>query len=252
MDPEISGHKAYRIYRNLVAKAGGVITIGPALAKKYVPEGKQVLVTANNVVEDDDFFARKDFSLSTPPRILFVAALHWTKGLRHLFEAMNILKSKGQDFQLIIVGVGEAKQGLQQYAEEMKFADRVCFVGTVPHGAPLFEEYRKADVFVLPSLSEGVARVIHEAMSQGCPVISTNVGGTPWLLGDGAGIMTPPRDSTALAEALLSVFRDESLRRRLSQRGFQVVREQCFTKQSEDLARFLRTVVPPELLVKPS
>ncbi len=245
-------NKAYRIYCELVAEARGVISIGPALAEKYVPKGKPLLVTANNVVEEHDFFARTDFSLKTPPRILFVAALHWTKGLQPLFEAMTILKSRGQEFQLVVAGVGEAQKALQQYAEKEGFADRVHFAGVVPHGSQLYGEYRKADVFVLPSLSEGVARVIHEAMSQGCPAVSTNVGGTPWLLRDGAGLMVPPSDPQALAEAILSVLRDESLRRRLSEQGFQAAREHCFEKQREEIADFLQTIVPRELLTEQS
>jgi len=243
--------KGRRIYNELTAKSQGVLCIGPALAEKYVPPGKRLLVTANNVVESRDFFDRADFSLHDPPCILFVGSLLWTKGLQYLFEAMASLKETGQDFQLVVVGVGPAREGLQRFAQQKGFADKVRFAGVVPHGRPRLEMYRTADLFVLPSLSEGVARVIHEAMSQGCPIVSTSVGGTPWLVQDGSGILVPPGDTPKLAEAILSILRDASLRRRLSERAVQAARAHCYDTQRAEIAAFLRSVVPAELLAEP-
>ena len=77
------------------------------------------------------------------------------------------------------------------------------------------EEFLKADVFVLPTLAEGCASVVHEAVVAGCPVITTRASGT--MVEDGrGGVIVPERDPDALAEAIQSIVQDRSKRDQLA------------------------------------
>jgi glycosyltransferase involved in cell wall biosynthesis len=233
----------------MARKSLAVVTIGPALAETYAPPGKPVLVTTNNHTCERDLCPRTDFSLKIPPRILFVGGLEERKGLRYLFESLKLLLAAGQNFQFIAVGSGPEQAKLLQLARQGGFADKVTFAGEVLHGPQLLDYYRQADVFVLPSIGcEGVPRVIQEAMTVGCPVIATDIGGTQWQLQDGAGIVVPPFDVIAMKDALLHVLGDEQLRRRLSDHGLENARRHCFERQSDEIAQFIRSTIPLEWL----
>jgi glycosyltransferase involved in cell wall biosynthesis len=76
---------------------------------------------------------------------------------------------------------------------------------------------RTLDVFVLPSFAEGTSKSVIEAMAHGLPIITTNVGGSPDLLPTGAGILVPPGDSAALANAMQCLASDPALRKQMGQ-----------------------------------
>ena len=172
------------------------------------------------------------------------------KGLKYLLAALELLKSEGQDYQFVAVGEGPEQDPLRQYAREKGFADRVQFAGVVPLGQRLFEEYRQADLFVLPSIAaEGVPRVIQEAQALGCPVVATDIGSTAWQLRDGAGIVVPPYDAHALKDAILRVLADNGLRESLSRRGHVVAAQHSFEKQSAGIADFVHARQSPRRIV---
>ena len=126
------------------------------------------------------------------------------KGHSFLISAFKKVKGKVQSAQLILVGEGPFKQDIQQQVAAAGVAGSVHFLGQrddVP------ELLRAMDVFVLPSIgSEGMPRVLLEAMVVGVPCIGTSVGGTPELLCNrDIGYVVPPRDADALAEAMITV-----------------------------------------------
>lgn len=97
--------------------------------------------------------------------------------------------------------------------------------GHLEFGSELFQEYADADVFVLPSRSEGTPRVLVEARAFGCPVVATRVGGIPSSVAEGRdGLLVPPDDVTALADAILRVATEPGLRQSLSRSGRERVR----------------------------
>ena len=100
--------------------------------------------------------------------------------------------------------------------------DRVVFAGRRENAAALLAE---VDVFALPSWTEGMPLVVLEAMAQRRPVVATPVGGTPEVVLDGeTGLLIPPRDPDALAEALRRLLADNDLRRRMGDAGYERVR----------------------------
>lgn len=229
--------------------AFAVVTIGPELAKKYVPADKPLLISTNHTVDSGMYRPRHHFELNSVPQLLFVGELVDRKGLRYLFEALDILVKQGSKFNLTLAGAGPEQNCLADYARRHTFADRIKFLGYVPFGRQLLDLYHQADAFVLPSTGgEGVPRVLHEAMSQGCPVIATDIGSTKWQLENDAGIVVPPGNAQVLSEAISSVLTNKLLRQNLSEKGYERSLQFTFENQAAQIAAFVRQYVPAKLL----
>ena len=117
------------------------------------------------------------------------------------------------------------RDALVARAAELGIADRVHFRGKIPHDEVAWW-MAAGDVFVLPSLSEGLPTVVCEAMACGRPVVATAVDGTPEIVRDGeTGILVPPREPRPLADALARVLDDPELAARMRSRAFQISAE---------------------------
>ncbi|HEU4975644.1 MAG TPA: glycosyltransferase, partial [Baekduia sp.] len=146
------------------------------------------------------------------------------KGIASLVQAVAALLGDGVDVLLTLVGDGPERARLHEQVARLGIEDRVRFAGFVPAGPELVAELDAAEVFVLPSLSEGLPHSVVEAMARGLPVVATSIGGLPELLGAGAGVVVPPGDAGALATALQALARDPRERERLSARSLEIVR----------------------------
>ena len=148
------------------------------------------------------------------------------KGHKYLLEGCRILADKGVEFKCLIAGDGHLEQELKRMAASLGLNGYVEFTGRLPH-EELFRLYgeRKIQAVVLPSIvtedrqKEGIPVALMEAMAYGIPVISTNTGGIPELIGNGEGIMIPPGDSAAIAGALERLACDRQYYRELCERG---------------------------------
>jgi len=145
--------------------------------------------------------------------IVSVARLVPIKGMSYLIRAMAHVKGGS----LVIIGDGPERRKLELLSRHLELSDRVFFIGWISDPSRIFDHLKQATVFVLPSLSEGRPRVLIEAMSCGLPVVATDVGGVPEVVVDGVnGLLVPPRDEKALAEAIEYVFNDIDFQRRAS------------------------------------
>jgi glycosyltransferase involved in cell wall biosynthesis len=128
------------------------------------------------------------------------------KGMAYLLQAFAVLVRRRGDVKLVIVGDGELRHDLERLAERLEVSERVVFAGIrkdVPNLMRLF------DVFALPSLWEGQPITVVEAMAAGTPVVATDVGGNAEILRHGEfGVLVPPRDENALAEAIGALLSD--------------------------------------------
>jgi colanic acid/amylovoran biosynthesis glycosyltransferase len=157
------------------------------------------------------------------PTILSVAQFREKKGLPFLVEACRILKSEGQEFECCIIGDGPQRGLLEELIEKHNLHDTVRLEGIV-FQERLRDYYRRADIFALPSVvasdgdRDGIPVTLIEVMAMGLPVVSTFVSGIPELVQDGrTGLLVSPGDAMALADALLTLLRDEGLRRQMGQ-----------------------------------
>lgn len=163
-----------------------------------------------------------------PPRVLFAGRLIERKGLPVLLRAVARVAGE-QEVALDLVGEGHERPRLERLAAELGIADRVRFHGWVSQ-EDLDRLYRSCTVFVLPSVvdsrgdTEGLGVVLIEALRYRKPVIGSEVGGIPDIVEDGvSGLLVPPGDPEALAQALRRVLVDPALARRLGEEGFRYV-----------------------------
>jgi glycosyltransferase involved in cell wall biosynthesis len=151
-----------------------------------------------------------------------VAALEERKGHRYLFEAAAALKRRGHKIKYLVAGEGPARRQLEERVKALNLADEVRFCGFVSD-APDF--LSQIDIFILPSLYEGLGVAVLEAMAAGKPVIASRVGGLPELVADGeTGLLVAPKNVEGLAEAIARLADDESLARAMGKKGAALAR----------------------------
>ena len=131
-------------------------------------------------------------------------------------RALAHVRSAGIGFAAVIAGTGPAFQDTQRLVESLNLSE----VRLLGNRDDVHEILSAFDIFVLSSTSEGLSNTIQEAMATGLPVVATNVGGADELVVDGqTGILTPSGDDRAMAEALVTLARDESHRTALGRSG---------------------------------
>jgi glycosyltransferase involved in cell wall biosynthesis len=135
-----------------------------------------------------------------------VAVLQERKGHRFLLEAVAELKVRGVKLVCLLAGAGSERKGLEEMAARLGLAEEVNFLGFVAD-TPAF--LAGIDIFVLPSLYEGLGVAALEAMAAGKAVVASRVGGLTDVITDGlTGFLVPPRDSTALSDAIAKLIAD--------------------------------------------
>lgn len=168
------------------------------------------------------------------PLILSVGRFTEKKGYKYLVEAAKILKDKGLDFLVYIVGFGPLYQNLMEEIKNLRLEEVVKILGE-NQGLPNEETlkyFKSADVFVFPSIEtkegdvDGIANVLLEAAVFKLPVVATDAGSTTELIVDGeTGLVIPQRDPKALVDALEKILKDRDLGIRLGQNAYNKVLE---------------------------
>jgi glycosyltransferase involved in cell wall biosynthesis len=176
---------------------------------------RDIIVVPNGINLNE--VAEKETEGGNPSkRVLFVGRLHPVKGVQYLLGAMKMVHQELPEAKLILVGDGEEREHLENLTDSLGIRGCVEFAGRVPHDR--VQDYmNRAEVFVLPSLSEGFPVTILEAMACGLPVVATRVGGIPDIIEDGTnGYLVDARDQEQIAEALLRVLQDKMLQKIMS------------------------------------
>jgi glycosyltransferase involved in cell wall biosynthesis len=197
-------------------KASRIIAVARAVQEDiihsnwWVPR-KKLLILENSV--DYDRFACANASrqearqlLGVPPDALVfgtIGRLVPTKGLPYLIDAFLAVRGRLGTAHLVLLGDGHCREELEKQARQSPYRAAFHFWGCREGVERLL---RGMDIFVLSSVAEGMPRVLLEAMAAGVPCLATNVGGIPDLVEDNrTGFLVPPRDSEALAAAMLKV-----------------------------------------------
>lgn len=159
------------------------------------------------------------------PLLGVVARLEAEKGHRFLLEAMPAILRSAPEARLLVVGEGSEADALSEQAAALGglVAARVCFTGRRDDVSAITA---MLDVAVLPSLREAQGISILEAMARRVPVVASAVGGIPEVITSGVdGLLVPPADPDALAEAVVRKLSDAALRRRIGEAGYRTVAE---------------------------
>lgn len=205
------------VVRAALAPASRVVSVsqsGYQALAPAVPHGRLRLIE-NGI--DLDVFRPSDRGARIP-RIVFVGSLTPRKGVIDLIRACVLLRGRGVEHELWIVG-GSPDEGAAAEAEVREAATGVRLLGHLPPTA-LPELYAETDIFCLPSWWEAMPLSVLEAMASGLPVVATNVGDIPRVVVDGeCGYIVPPRDVERLATALERLAVDPALRQRFGATG---------------------------------
>jgi glycosyltransferase involved in cell wall biosynthesis len=210
--------------RVLCACATVVIVTSRAVARRF-PWAPEKLRLVPNGIDLARFTPRRPSAalreeLGIPPLAPIVVSVgrHTPeKGYRHLVDAAALIEHVSPDVHWILVGDGELRGELESRARRHGLGAQVHFTGWRNDVADVLA---LADVFVLPSESEGFGRVLVEAMAMGRPVVATAVGGVPEIVSGGdTGLLVEPANPIALADAIRSVLDDPSRATRLGAAG---------------------------------
>jgi colanic acid/amylovoran biosynthesis glycosyltransferase len=159
--------------------------------------------------EPDDRPARK---------IIGVGRLERPKGFNYLLLAAHELSQRGIKIEVELIGDGKETDALRALADTLRITDNVRFRGWLtPDEARIAMRQATALVHPSPDLGDGMPNVIKEAMALGTPVIASNVAGIPELLDSGGcGILVPPKDVKALADAIETLLANKAMRRKFA------------------------------------
>jgi phosphatidylinositol alpha-mannosyltransferase len=217
------GYRALRpILKNWIRNLHGKIAVSePAagIVARYYPGYYNIIPNGIDLAH---------FSADVPPfekyndgkiNILFVGRMEKRKGLQYLLAAYSRIKWEFPQVRLLIVGPGKLDAASERILGERLLED-VEFLGQVPYD-DLPRYYRTADIFCSPATGgESFGIVLLEAMAAGTPVIASDIPGYATVIEDGAhGVLVPPKDDAALANALVEMIRRPDTRRDLGQRG---------------------------------
>jgi glycosyltransferase involved in cell wall biosynthesis len=141
------------------------------------------------------------------------------KGHQCLLKALALCKERGIPLKASFVGEGRLRPRYEELSHALKLTKDVCFHGGVAWGPHLFKILDGADLFVFPSLTEGLGKALIEAMARGLPAVASDVGGISELLT--ADVLVPRGEEIPLADKLASLATDPNKLTDLSRRNFQ-------------------------------
>lgn len=215
-----------------------IVTVSDAINRKVVRERKIMpdkVKTIHYGVDTSKFRMAEELGICKRKELQFkeddilvgvVARLTEQKGHRYLIEAAKGLVDRIPKIKFVFVGDGPLRKVLENQIAEAQFSNHFHFLNM---RNDINEIINAFDIFVLPSLYEGLPNVILEAMACGIPVVATAVDGTPEAVVDGVtGLLVPPKSPDALREALLTVLLDEKRLRKMGKMGRKRI-EESFT-----------------------
>jgi len=213
------------IVTNSVVARNGMIKL-----RNFPPAKLQVVHTG--VSEDQEAkpeavaAIRKRYSIPSSVKVVgMVGVFEPYKGHRYLLEAIPLIKKKFSNVRFVLVGDGRTKNELEKFVQSRGLSEDVIFAGYYPQDQ-IIDVVGTFDIFVLPSLHEGLPYAILDAMSLGKPIVATKVGGIPEQINNGvSGILVPPRDSEELANAIIYLLTNEEKAKEMGLKAQKKVRD---------------------------
>ena len=187
------------------------------------------IVSEHTVSEKRTSGLRKELGIPVDHSVICtIAHMEEHKGIKYLLESASLLLQSRNDVSFLVVGEGALKEKLKILCADLKIEENVIFAG---ERGDIPEILSLTDIFVLPSLREGLPLTILEAMACGKPVIATNVGGIPEVVKDGvSGILISPKDPEALHSAMNELLGDREKMKKMGHNGKRVYSESFDSK----------------------
>lgn len=185
----------------------------------------------------------------TPPyNLLTIARITEKKGLPTIYRALAKLQGDGVNFSHVLIGDGDDRETILSLIKELGLEGKCIWLGTKTHKEVL-HQFRKSDLFLLGCKiakngdRDGIPNVLVESLAMGVPALATNVSAIPELIHNKTtGLIVPPGDSTAMAEGIMQLLTDSSLRQEVIDKGQSYVKEQFDNKElAVDLANIFQS-----------
>jgi glycosyltransferase involved in cell wall biosynthesis len=230
----------YRLASRLV---GGFIAVSDKVEKAMLqtigPIQDKITVICNGVDVKryhrpvDKIGVRDQLGLKADADLIsVVATLKEQKGHRYLVEALPSIVPQHPDLHVLFIGDGELREELQAQVERLNLGDHVHFLG---NRSDVPELLAASDLFVLPSLWEGLPMALLEAMASGLPIVATEVSGTVQaMIPNETGILVPPGDAQQLAQAIEQLFSDPAQAQAMGAAARRRVQEEFSAQKQAD------------------
>lgn len=229
-----------------------IIGVSSQIESKYVAEGYPMVTCIRNgidlegkSVQFNRWQIRKDLGIDSGTCLLgTVGRLTPVKGITYLLQAARILIRRGTNVKVLIVGEGSIRQDLLAQTHELGISDNVVFLG---HREDTDELLQALDVFVLPSLSEGIPMALLEAMAACRAIVASRVGGVPEIVEDGVeGFLVEPMDVNGLAERCRQLIESPEFARKMGEQGRKrVERDFSATAMADRVALVYKELLVP-------
>lgn len=228
---------AYMEWKSIavIARKSLVFAYGNDLAARLRARGaSRVHVTFTSLV-DDIPPAIPAQNPSSGTRLLFAGRFAPEKGIDLILDAAHFLTEQGNSIHIDLVGDGPMADELRRHPFVVSHSS-VSFHGWIHDDAELDRFFQQADIFVHPSRSEGIPKVLLKAMAHGLPIVSTTVGGIPDIVTDGVtGLLIPPNNATLVAEAIKSLISEPAYSRRLGGSARKFARQHTSANQADSI-----------------
>ena len=220
------------------ARKSTVYTNGSHLSEKLRKQGINAIPVVSSTITKEDLALEPLRPLGNNPlKIIYVGYLRYAKGIDTLIEVIKRLEERRFNYQFHIVGDGDMYSTLHQLIDDLKIDNHICLYGHIDNRDRLLSLLRSSDLFFFPSLSEGSPRVVIEAMSQGCPVLSTPVGSLPGCFVENKEILFFPfKDAEIATSKIIEVGENLEMLTQLRDCAYRKVSER-FTMEE-----FIRTI----------
>jgi glycosyltransferase involved in cell wall biosynthesis len=218
---------ALRFARKIIAVSEeikrGLIRSGVRKSRVLLIQNAVELTMNNEIFFQNRERTRKAYGINKKEIVLgYIGRLSEEKGLKYLIQAGSKLTHTGLPLKIMIIGSGPQKPEMESLVQQMSLQNKVVFSG--------FQKYVEKilpamDIFVLPSLTEGTPMALLEAMACGVPVVASAVGEIPNIIDSGKnGILIPPANPEKIAEAVLTICRNNDFRTKLSETAKETIR----------------------------
>lgn len=178
-----------------------------------------------NIINLERFNPRPEADGPSAPHVLIARNLEPIYDNATALRAFALVRAQHPKARLTVAGSGPLREQLGELARELGIGEVVTFTGRVENIA-MAALYRGADVMVNPSLVDNMPNSVLESLASGVPVVSTKVGGVPYIVEDGVtALLVPPQDPEAMAAAILRIANDPGLAHGLRERGLRHVQQ---------------------------
>jgi glycosyltransferase involved in cell wall biosynthesis len=253
----------YILYARGSEKTENLSFIGKYLLRSTFVNAEKIVVLTNEMKKDLQKISDKEIIvipnginleqfivLSKPNRetnstkiVIFVGRILAIKGLEYLIEAMKIIREYDENICLILIGDGKDRQKLEDIVKNLKLEKTVIFKGAIQN-IEIPKYLFQANIFVLPSLSEGFPNVILEAMAAGLPIVSTNVDGLSELIkNEENGYLVDPKNPDQLAQKILKILKNKELQNTMSHNNLIKAKEYSWDNVVDNLEKLYSNIL---------